>query len=96
MGVGTGSAHNRRLVQWESHHDNGWTTIIREQADGTFVAYAANGQASAVDYVDRNIAHANAAVMAALRRKSGHQRCSAECSDWRLQLPPQADPHPAD
>jgi hypothetical protein len=33
-------AVRRRLVVWEARHDNGWTTLILEQPDGTFVAWA--------------------------------------------------------
>jgi hypothetical protein len=34
-----------RLVVWEAGHDNGWTTIVMEQPDGTFVAWAGEGNA---------------------------------------------------
>ena len=33
----------RRLVIWEARHDNGWTTVVMEQPDGTFVAWAGLG-----------------------------------------------------
>ena len=74
---------NRPLIRWECDHDNGWTTTIAEQADGSFAASASNGQTGGVDYTDPNISYAHAAVMASLRRKSGHGRCSPDCSDWR-------------
>ena len=80
----TGDVRKRRLVLWESHHDNGWTTVITEQGDGSFAAAAVKEPPGAIDYVDRNIAHAHAAVLASLRRKSGHRRCSDHCSDWLL------------
>jgi len=31
-------SEHRRLVVWEAQHDNGWTTVVMEQPDGTFVA----------------------------------------------------------
>jgi hypothetical protein len=74
----------RLPVVWEARHDNGWTTIIAEQQDGSFVAFASNDEAVCVDYVGRNVTHAHAAVIAALRWKSGHRRCTNECSDWRM------------
>ena len=78
----------RRPVVWEARHDNGWTTIIAEQQDGSFVAFASNGEAVCRDYVGPNVTHAHAAVMAALRWKSGHRRCTEECSKWRMLLSP--------
>jgi hypothetical protein len=76
---------NLRLpVVWEARHDNGWITTIAEQQDGSFVAFASNGEAVCVDYVGRNVTHAHAAVIAALRWKSGHRRCTDECSEWRM------------
>jgi hypothetical protein len=74
----------RRPVVWEARHHNGWTTIIAQQKDGSFVAFASNGEAVCVDYVGFNVAHAHAAVIAALRWKSGHRRCTEECSDWQM------------
>ena len=78
----------RRPIFWEARHNNGWTTIIAEQKDGCFIAFALNGQAVCVDYVGPNVTHAHAAVIAALRWKSGHRRCTEECSDWRMFLSP--------
>ena len=78
----------RRPVFWEARHNNGWTTIIAEQKDGCFIAFALNGQAVCVDYVGPNVTHAHAAVIAALRWKSGHRRCTEECSEWRMLLSP--------
>jgi hypothetical protein len=80
----TDDTSRRRLVRWECQHDNGWRTVIAEQSDGSFAAAALGDLPAGVDYVDRNIAHAHAAVLASLRRKSGHRRCSDECSDWRV------------
>jgi hypothetical protein len=73
----------RRRVFWESRHDNGWTTVIAEQKDGC-IAFASNEQAVCIDYVGHTVTHAHAAVIAALRWKTGHRRCTNECSDWRM------------
>ena len=43
---------HRRLIVWEARHDNGWTTIVMEQPDGTFVAWAGLGETVGVDYVE--------------------------------------------
>ena len=34
---------HRRLLVWEARHDNGWTRVVLEQPDGTFVAWAGLG-----------------------------------------------------
>ena len=31
--------HTRHLVVWEARHDNGWTTLVMEQLDGTFIVH---------------------------------------------------------
>jgi hypothetical protein len=49
----------RRLVVWEALHDNGWTTLVIEQPDGTCVAWAGLGEAIGVDYVDDTPKHAH-------------------------------------
>ena len=35
----------RRLVIWQAKHDNGWISVVAEQPDGTFVAWAGLGEA---------------------------------------------------
>ena len=65
----------RRLVVWEARHDNGWTTVVMEQPDGTFVAWAGGGDSIGVDYVEDSPEFARAAAMFALKRKSGHAAC---------------------
>jgi hypothetical protein len=74
----------RRLAIWEARHDNGWTTIVMEQPDGTFIAWAGRGDAIGVDYVEDSPEHAQAAAMFALKRKSGHAACSAGCSEVEM------------
>ena len=72
----TEPAH-RHLVIWEARHDNGWTTLVMEQSDGTFVAWAGPDESVGVDYVEDTPEHAQAAAMFALKRKSGHGRMLA-------------------
>ena len=74
----------RRVVIWEARHDNGWTTLVMEQLDGTFVAWAGPDESVGVDYVEDTPEHAEAAAMFALKRKSGHARCSPGCSDFEM------------
>ena len=47
----TEPAH-RHLVISEARHDNGWTTLVIERSDGTFVAWAGPDQTIGVDYVE--------------------------------------------
>lgn len=54
------------LVVWEALHDNGWITLVIEQPDGTFVAWAGLGEAIGVDYVEDTPVQAQAAAMFAL------------------------------
>ena len=77
-------AQSRRLVLWEARHDNGWTTVVMEQPDGTFVAWAGPGEAIGVDYVEDTPEHAQAAAMFALKRKTGHEECSLRCGEWEM------------
>jgi hypothetical protein len=75
---------HRRLVVWEARHDNGWTTVVMEQPDGTFVAWAGPHETVGVDYVEDTPEHAEAAAMFALKRKSGHALCSPRCSPFEM------------
>jgi hypothetical protein len=72
------------LVIWEARHDNGWTTLVMEQSDGTFVAWAGLDESVGVDYVEDTPEHAQAAAMFALKRKSGHDQCSSRCSGFEM------------
>ena len=74
---------SRRLV-WEARHDNGWITLVIEQPDGTFIAWAGTGDAIGVDYVEDSPEFARAAALFALKRKSGHAACSERCSDFEM------------
>ena len=75
---------HRHLVIWEARHDNGWTTLVMEQPDGTFVAWAGPDESVGVDYVEDTPEHAQAAAMFALKRKSGHAECSLRCSAFEM------------
>ena len=81
----TEAAH-RRLVVCEARHDNGWTTLVMEQSDGTFVAWAEPDESVGVDYVEDTPEHAQAAAMFALKRKSGHAECSPGCSEFEMRM----------
>lgn len=74
----------RFLILWEAQHDNGWTTVIAKQTDGSFVASTVHGDEQCVHYVGANVAHAHAAVLAAMRWKTGHRVCSTTCTDWTI------------
>ena len=76
--------HTRHLVVWEARHDNGWTTLVIEQPDGTFIAWAGADEAVGVDYVEDCPEHAQAAAMFALKRKSDHAGCSPGCSAFEM------------
>ena len=81
------------LVVWEARHDNGWITLVIEQPDGTFVAWAGLGEAIGVDYVEDTPEQAQAAAMFALKRRAGtgsarvHVRRS-RCGRTRLPMKP--------
>ena len=75
---------HRHLVIWEARHDNGWTTLVMEQSDGTFVAWAGPDESVGVDYVEDTPEHAQAAAMFALKRKSSHGECSIRCSAFEM------------
>ena len=79
--IPTRTSHARRLG---SPHDNGWVTVVMEQPDGTFVAWAGPGETVGVDYVEDSPEHAQALAMFALKRKSGHAECSRRCSDFEM------------
>ena len=77
-------AQTRRLLVWKARHDNGWNTVVAEQPDGTFVAWAGPGDAIGVDYVEDTPEHAQAGALFALNRKTGHASCSTRCTDWEV------------
>jgi hypothetical protein len=74
----------QRLLIWEARHDNGWISVVMEQPDGTFVAWAGRGETIGVDYIEDTPGHAQAGALFALKRKSGHAKCSSRCSDWEM------------
>ena len=85
----------RPLAVWTNVHDNGWVANAVEMPDGTFAAWAAadattSGTPGAapirfsVDYVEDGPENAKRAAQFALERKSGHTRCSPNCSGWQI------------
>jgi len=81
----TGVKHGVRfVVLWEARHDNGWSTVIAKHTDGSFVASTVHAGEHCVHYVGQNVAHAHAAVLAAMRWKTGHRVCSSACTDWEI------------
>ena len=74
----------RHLVVWEAQRDNGWMTLVIEQRDGTFIAWAGADEAVGVDYLEDCPQHAEVAAMFALKRKSGHAECSDRCSTFEM------------
>ena len=74
----------RSLALWEARHDNGWTTVVLEQPDGTFVAWAGLGDVIGVDYLEMSPETAQAGALFALKQKSGHSKCSPRCSPWEM------------
>jgi len=82
----TDPPHTRHLVIWEASHDNGWTTLVMEQTDGTFAAWAGPDETVGVDYVEDCPEHAQAAAMFALKRKTGHAGCSIRCSPFEMRI----------
>lgn len=56
-----------------------------EQPDGTFVAWAGQGGPVGSDYVEDSPEFAKAPALFALKRKSGHDRCSPRCTDFEMQ-----------
>src|SRR5687768_12017167 len=77
-------AQPRRLLVWKARHDNGWISVVMEQPDGTFIAWAGQGEAIGIDYLEDGPEHAQAAALFALNRKSGHATCSPRCSNWEM------------
>ena len=75
----------RSLVLWEARHDNGWITIVMEQPDGTFVAWAGLEETVGLDYVEDSPEHAQAAAMFALKRKSGHASARLDARSSRCE-----------
>ena len=74
---------DRHFLIWEARHDNGWATLVMEQPDGTFVAWAGPDESAGVDYVEDTPEHAQAAAMFALKHKRGHAALSSRCGRTR-------------
>ena len=74
----------RHVAYWSARHDNGWTTFICEQPDGTFAVIAAPATAQGVspDSIEQALQPAKASAARLLEEKSGHYECSAQCERW--------------
>jgi hypothetical protein len=74
----------RPLASWIARHDNGWITLVEDRGDGTWAAWALpeGTPVSGPDYIEMDDVSAKAAAEFALRQKSGHTDCSANCSFW--------------
>ena len=81
----------RRPVISKANDDNGWTTLVIEQSDGTFVAWAGPDETVGVDYVEDTPEHAQAAAMFALKRTERARRVLASMHRVR-----DADAHDVD
>jgi hypothetical protein len=77
---------HRLMAVWTAHHDNGWSTSVVENPNGSFAAWAApEGQGGGVYAIQEEAEGGKAAAIASLRRATGHSTCSAGCSAWSLQ-----------
>jgi hypothetical protein len=90
---GRAMAEQGRAVVWESHHENGWTTVVA-QHHGSFVGYTVDRSVVQLAYTGDRFEDACAAVLASLARATGHAQCSTGCSEWvmRLSRPSEAKP----
>ena len=74
----------RRLVVWEARHENGWTTTVTEQVNGSFIARVRRQDGVGFSSVVNTIDEACVAALSALERTTGHAVCSPDCSGWML------------
>jgi hypothetical protein len=66
-----------------ARHANGWDTHVVETANGRYAAWAAPwGIRGMSEYVDLDEATAKAAAIRSLERRTGHTRCTSECTPW--------------
>ena len=72
---------SRRLITWEAIHENGWTTIVAQRPDGTFVAVTEDCAGLRRSEVAVSLDDARDAVRRALAH-GGHPECSLGCSEW--------------
>jgi hypothetical protein len=79
---------------WTATHDNGWTTGVTENPDGTFAAWLTRETTGPVipEYIEDSPENAMRAAEYALHQKTGHDRCSPACSGWQLHQHPHRQP----
>ena len=78
-------AERRPLVMWQARHDNGWRTVLLEQPDGAFVAYAGIRR-TVILHREDSLERARDAALAALEQETGHGTCSPGCSEWAISV----------
>ena len=66
-----------------ARHGNGWDTHVAQTAEGKFAAWAApRGIRGMSEYVDLDETAAKEAALSSLERRTGHTKCTTECSPW--------------
>ena len=74
-------ANSRNLLT--ARHANGWDTHVAQTANGKYAAWAApRGIRGMSEYVDLDETAAKAAALRSLERRTGHARCTSECTAW--------------
>jgi hypothetical protein len=80
-GVQIAMANSRTVLI--ARHANGWDTHVAQTADGKYSAWAApRGIRGMSEYVDLDETTAKAAALRSLERRTGHARCTSECTPW--------------
>jgi hypothetical protein len=87
------SGGQHRLMQvWNATHDNGWSTMVVENPNGSFAAWAAPSGQPVVGYAIEPEAHrGKVAATTALAQSTGHAECSDRCSRWARKTYPVFD-----
>ena len=63
---------SRRHIRWEAHHENGWTTIVAQQPNGSFIAYVHEEGFVRVSSLERALEDALRAARVALTILARH------------------------
>jgi hypothetical protein len=77
---------SRRHIRWEAHDENGWTTTVAQQPDGSFIAYVHGEGFGRVSSLESTSEDALRAARVALTILARHEACSDQCSEWQLTL----------
>jgi hypothetical protein len=66
-----------------ARHANGWDTHVAQTDNGKYAAWAApRGIRGMSEFVDLDETTAKAAALRSLERRTGHARCTSECTAW--------------